>query len=146
MNLLQIILLAVQLFLIFFLLLPFFNLFFSLLVPRQKLKKNFDKKYDFAAVITAYKDINVAIPCVDSILKQKYENYIIYLVADQCDVSNLNFDSDKVVILNPSEKLGSKVKSINLAIVNFKRKHEAIIVFDPDNLAHPQFIQIINYN
>lgn len=144
MNLLQIILLAVQLFLIFFLLLPFFNLFFSLLVPRQKLKKNFDKKYDFAAVITAYKDINVAIPCVDSILKQKYENYIIYLVADQCDVSNLNFDSDKVVILNPSEKLGSKVKSINLAIVNFKRKHEAIIVFDPDNLAHPQFLQKIN--
>ena len=144
MNLLQIILLAVQLFIIFFLLLPFFSLFFSLLIPRKKLKKNFDKKHDFAAVITAYKDIDIAIPCVDSILNQKYENYIIYLVADQCDISNVKFDNDKVVILNPAEKLGSKVKSIKHAIDNFKRKHDAIIIFDPDNLAHPQMFPKMN--
>lgn len=144
MNLLQIILLAVQLFIIFFLLLPFFNTFFSLLVPRKKLKKNFDKKYDFAAVITAYKNIDIAIPCVDSILKQKYENYIVYLVADQCDLSNVNINDTRVVILNPEEKLGSKVKSIKYAIDNFKRKHEAIIIFDPDNLAHPQMFSKMN--
>lgn len=144
MNLFQIIILVVQLFIIFFLLLPFFNLFFSLLVPRKKLKKNFDKKHDFAAVITAYKEIDICIPCVDSILKQKYENYIIYLVADQCDISNVKFDSDKVVILNPAEKLGSKVKSIRHAIDNFKRKHDAIIIFDPDNLAHPQMFSKMN--
>lgn len=144
MNLLQIILLVVQLFIIFFLLLPFFDLFFSLLIPRKKLKKNFDKKHDFAAIITAYKNIDIAVPCVDSILKQKYENYIIYLVADQCDISNINFDSDKVVVLNPAEKLGSKVKSIKHAIDNFKRKHEAIIIFDPDNLAHPQMFSKLN--
>jgi cellulose synthase/poly-beta-1,6-N-acetylglucosamine synthase-like glycosyltransferase len=143
-NLFQIILLAVQLFIIFFLLLPFFNLFFSLLLPRKKLKQNFDKKHDFAAVITAYKEIDICIPCVDSILKQKYENYIIYLVADQCDISNIKFDSDKVVILNPAEKLGSKVKSIRHAIDNFKRKHDAIIIFDPDNLAHPQMFSKMN--
>jgi glycosyltransferase involved in cell wall biosynthesis/cellulose synthase/poly-beta-1,6-N-acetylglucosamine synthase-like glycosyltransferase len=143
-NLLQIILLAVQLFLIFFLLLPFFNLFFSLLIPRKKLKKNFDKKYDFAAVITAYKNIDIAITCVDSILKQKYENFIIYLVADQCEVTDVNFNSEKVVILKPAEKLGSKVKSIRYAIDNFNRKHEAIVIFDPDNIAHPQMFSKIN--
>lgn len=144
MSLLQIILLAVQLFIIFFLLLPFFNVFFSLLIPRKKLKKNFDRKHDFAAIITAYKEIDISIPCVDSILKQKYENYIIYLVADQCDVSKVSFDNERVVILNPTEKLGSKVKSIKYAIGKFKRKHDAIIIFDPDNLAHPQMFSKMN--
>lgn len=144
MSLFQIILFIVQLLILFFLLLPFFSLFFSLLIPRKKLKKNFDKKYDFAAVITAYKEIDIALSCVDSILKQKYENYIIYLVADECDISNVHFDRDKVIILKPSERLGSKVKSINYAINNFRRKHQAIVIFDPDNLAHPQFFQKIN--
>lgn len=144
MKVLSIISIAFQLFIIFFLLLPFLNTFFSLLVPRKKLKKNFDKKYDFAAVITAYKDIDIAIPCVDSILKQKYQNYIIYLVADQCDISKVNIKNEKFVILKPEEKLGSKVKSIKHAIENFKRKHEAIIVFDPDNLAHPQMFAKMN--
>jgi glycosyltransferase involved in cell wall biosynthesis/cellulose synthase/poly-beta-1,6-N-acetylglucosamine synthase-like glycosyltransferase len=143
-KVLNIISIAFQLFIIFFLLLPFFNTFFSLLVPRKKLKKNFDKKYDFAAVITAYKDIDIAIPCVDSILKQKYENYIIYLVADQCDINKIDIKNDKLVVLNPEEKLGSKVKSIKYAINNFKRKHEAIIVFDPDNLAHPHMFAKMN--
>lgn len=144
MNFLHIILLAVQVFVIFFLLLPFFNLFFSLFIPKKKLRKNFDKKHDFAAVITAYKEIDIAIPCIDSILKQKYENYVIYLVADQCDISGVNIQSDKLVILNPQEKLGSKVKSIKHAIANFKRKHDAIIIFDPDNLAHPQMFSKMN--
>lgn len=144
MKVLNIILIVFQLFIIFFLLLPFFNTFFSLLIPRKKLKKNFDKKYDFAAVITAYKDIDIAIPCVDSILKQKYENYIIYLVADQCDLSKASIQNDKLVILSPPEKLGSKVKSIKYAIDNFKRKHEAIIIFDPDNLAHPHMLAKMN--
>jgi glycosyltransferase involved in cell wall biosynthesis/cellulose synthase/poly-beta-1,6-N-acetylglucosamine synthase-like glycosyltransferase len=143
-NLLKIISFVVQLFILFFLLLPFFNVFFSLLIPRKKLKKNFDKKYDFAAVITAYKDADIAVHCVDSILKQKYENYIVYLVADQCEISNINFESDKVVILRPEEKLGSKVKSIRHAINNFRRKHEAVIIFDPDNLAHPHMFSQMN--
>jgi len=143
-KILELIILAVQIFIIFFLLLPFLNVFFSLLIPKKKLKKDNLKQYDFAAVITAYKETDITVPCVESILKQKYSNYIIYLVADECDTCSLNFHNDKVVVLKPKAKLGSKVKSIKHAIENFKRKHDAIIIFDPDNLAHPQMFSKMN--
>lgn len=144
MKIAELIILAVQIFIIFFLLLPFLNVIISLLIPKKKLKKTNLKQYDFAAVITAYKETDITIPCVESILKQNYSNYIIYLVADECDTSSLNFNNDKVVVLKPAKKLGSKVKSIKHAIENFKRKHDAIIIFDPDNLAHPQMFSKIN--
>ena len=81
---------------------------------------------------------------VESLLKQDYKNHIIYLVADECDVSVFNFESENVVVLKPEKKLGSKVKSIEFAFESFKRKHEVVAIFDSDNLAHPDFLKITN--
>jgi cellulose synthase/poly-beta-1,6-N-acetylglucosamine synthase-like glycosyltransferase len=102
------------------------------------------KEYDFAAVITAYKETDIIIPLVDSIKKQNYKNYLIYVVADECDSSILNFNDQSIVLLVPDKKIGSKVKSIGYAIDNFKRKHDALVIFDSDNLAHPEFLKNIN--
>lgn len=102
------------------------------------------KEYDFAAIITAYKETDIIIPLVDSIKKQNYKNYLIYVVADECDSSILNFNDQSIVLLVPDKKIGSKVKSIGYAIDNFKRKHEALVIFDSDNLAHPEFFKNIN--
>lgn len=135
---------VIQVITVFFLLFPFLNVIASLLIPGKKIREKITKQYDFAAVITAYKETEICIPLVESLLKQDYENYIVYLVADECDISVLNFDSEKVLVLKPEKKLGSKVKSIKYAIDNFKRKHEVVTIFDPDNLAHPDFMKITN--
>lgn len=129
---------------VFFLLFPFLNVMAALIFPKKTLNEEIKKHFDFAAVITGYKESEICIPLVESLLKQDYENYIVYLVADECDVSLFNFENDKVKVLKPEKKLGSKVRSIKYAIENFQREHEAVIIFDPDNLAHPDFMKESN--
>ncbi|HRE41223.1 MAG TPA: glycosyltransferase [Ignavibacteria bacterium] len=126
------------------LLFPFISVLISLFFPKKKLSSNPKVETDFGIIITAYKETEICIPLVESLLYQNYTNYKIYLVADECDVSKFNFNSDKVKILEPEIKLGSKVKSILYAIKNFEYKHSAIIIFDPDNLAHPLFLNKMN--
>lgn len=102
------------------------------------------KEYDFAAIITAYKETEIIIPLVDSLQKQNYSKFIIYIVADECDTELLKYNDESIVLLKPETKIGSKVKSIDYAIKNFVRKHDALIIFDSDNLAHPDFIHNVN--
>ncbi len=141
---LEYIFLIIQAVTVFFLLFPFLNVIAALIFPKKSLNEEIKKHFDFAAVITAYKESEICIPLVESLIKQDYENYIVYLVADDCDVNLFNFKNDKVKVLKPEKILGSKVKSIKYAIENFQRKHEAVIIFDPDNLAHPNFMQETN--
>jgi len=144
MIILEYIFYLIQIITAFFLLFPFLNVIASLLVTGKKHITKVDKQYDFAAIITAYKETEICIPLVESLLKQDYNNFIIYLVADECDVSVFNFESENVVVLKPEKKLGSKVKSIEFAFESFKRKHEVVAIFDSDNLAHPDFLKVTN--
>lgn len=107
------------------------------------------KKAHFACIITAYKQLDICWPLVDSLLQQQYEHYTIYLVADDCEAMTTDLPynetmSNDLLVLRPNEKLGSKLKSIQYAIANFRQDHEAIIIFDPDNLAVPDFLAIAN--
>jgi cellulose synthase/poly-beta-1,6-N-acetylglucosamine synthase-like glycosyltransferase len=122
---------------------PLVLLVLYLLLPSKKYSTS-TKEYDFAAIITAYKETDIIIPLVDSLQKQDYKNFVIYIVADECDTSILNYKDENIVLLVPSSKIGSKVKSIDYAINNFRRKHNALIIFDSDNLAHPGFLKNIN--
>jgi cellulose synthase/poly-beta-1,6-N-acetylglucosamine synthase-like glycosyltransferase len=103
-----------------------------------------DKNYEFGIVITAHQETSFIIPLVDSILKQTYQQFYIYVVADDCDVTSLNFTDQRVNILKPSPSLHSKIKSIHYAVNQFVRKHDAMIILDADNLIHPQFLNVIN--
>jgi cellulose synthase/poly-beta-1,6-N-acetylglucosamine synthase-like glycosyltransferase len=105
-----------------------------------KLKKPSTGETDFGLIITAYKDITITLPLVDSLLKQHYDKYHIYLVADSCEIAGLKFHSDKISVLKPETSLGSKVKSILYAISNYVRPHKITMVFDPDNVAHPDVL------
>ncbi|MCX6160790.1 MAG: glycosyltransferase [Ignavibacteriae bacterium] len=99
---------------------------------------------DFAVIITAYKEADIVVPLVDSLIKQKYTKYTVYVVADECDTSKFNFTNDKVKVLKPDGKIGSKFKSILYAIKNFTHEHEALVIFDADNLVHPEFLRVMN--
>lgn len=127
----------------FYLVLPFITVIASLFV-KEKAVSSSGRQRDFACIITAYQNISIALPLVDSLLKQSYSNYSIYLVADGCDVSGVSFSNPKVILLKPEQKLSSKVKSIMHAMRHFRRHHDAVVIFDPDNLATSDFLCILN--
>ncbi|ALL05821.1 hypothetical protein AQ505_10150 [Pedobacter sp. PACM 27299] len=99
---------------------------------------------DYAVIVTAYQQVNLIPLVVDSILKSDYSNYIIYIVADNCDVSELRFEDPRVVVLRPAEVLASNTKSHFYAIHNFRRDHERLTIIDSDNLVHPNYFNALN--
>lgn len=110
----------------------------------QVRKPKLEQSFDFAAIITAHKDVALLPPLVDSLLKQSYNNFLIYLVADACDMQEIRFNDPRIVVLKPEIDLNSKIKSIDYACNNFQRPHDALVIFDSDNLAHPALMQTLN--
>lgn len=103
-----------------------------------------DKDFDFAAIITAHEDTRFIPPLVDSLLKQKYQNFHVYVVADACNIDDLHFNSEKVSLLKPEKDFHAKIKSIHFAVSHFVRKHDALVIFDSDNLVHPNYLNVLN--
>lgn len=110
----------------------------------SRYKKKTDKQFDFAAIITAHQDARFIPPLVDSFLKQGYNNFTVYVVADDCDISKLHFDDPRVVILKPETALHAKIKSIKYAVDHFIHSHDVLIIFDSDNLVHPEYLVRMN--
>ncbi|MCD6011893.1 MAG: glycosyltransferase family 2 protein [Flavipsychrobacter sp.] len=102
------------------------------------------KEYDYAIIVTAYEQTDFLPMVVESIQKLKYSNYIIYIVADKCDISNLKFADERVVVLRPPETLGSNTRSHFYAIRNFRREHELLTIIDSDNLVDPDYLNELN--
>jgi len=99
---------------------------------------------DYAIIVTAYEQVTTLGPVIDSLLQLNYSNYIIYIVADKCDVSTLIFDDARVVVLRPPETLASNTRSHFYAINNFHRAHERLTIIDSDNLVAPEYLNELN--
>ncbi|MEO1264006.1 MAG: glycosyltransferase [Bacteroidota bacterium] len=140
----SIIYLILSAFLVFFLVLPTMTVFFSLFVKERIPVPEKAKKFDFANIITAYKNVDIAKSLVNSLIKQNHQHHHIYLIADNCDMSGWDIQHEKLTVLCPDPPLNLKAKSIIHGIENFVRPHEYIAVFDADNLAHPDFLKTIN--
>ncbi|HHB79999.1 MAG TPA: glycosyltransferase [Saprospiraceae bacterium] len=129
----------------FFLLLPFWTTLVALLFGKEKLgKPKNDVAYDYGVIITAYKNVKIAQGLVKSLLAQKYDKLHIYLVADECNPEDWDFEHEKLTVFFPNPPLRLKAKSIIYAMENFVREHDYTAVFDADNLAHPEFFNVIN--
>ncbi|MES2703265.1 MAG: glycosyltransferase [Bacteroidota bacterium] len=102
------------------------------------------KEWDYAIIVTAYEQTDTVPAAVNSLLQLDYNNYIIYVVADKCDVSNLKFDDERVVVLRPEETLASNTRSHFYAINHFVRQHELLTIIDSDNLADPEYLNELN--
>ncbi|MGZ3837356.1 MAG: glycosyltransferase [Flavisolibacter sp.] len=99
---------------------------------------------DYAIIVTAYEQVNTLGPAIDSLLKLHYSNYLIYIVADKCDVSGLHFADERVIVLRPEEALNSNTRSHFYAISRFKRAHRYLTIIDSDNLTHPEYLNQLN--
>ncbi len=132
--------------LIFYLLLPFLTTLFAQFFPKKERRTNpaiSEKNFDFGCVITCYKNADIARPLVESLLRQSHPNLMVYLVADECPPLQWTFDDLRFRAFQPRPSLRLKAKSIIHAMENFQRKHDFTVVFDGDNLAHPDFLEII---
>lgn len=129
----------------FYLVYPFVTGLIAFLVPLPvKPDSSRTPSSDFACVITVYKDFEIALPLVRALLRQKYPNFHIYLVADAIPVIHSLIKDLKLTILLPVSPLSSKVASLNHALENMHGKHTHIVVFDPDNLVPEHFLDVID--
>ena len=136
----------IQLLIGYNLVLPVCIFILYLIKPKQKplFFATNTKEADYAIIVTAYEQTHTLPPVIDSLLKLQYSNFIIYIVADKCDVSKLHFADERVVVLRPPETLGSNTRSHFYAINNFKRNHERLTIIDSDNLVEPDYLLQLN--
>ena len=109
----------------------------------EKANKSELKEFDFGCIITAYRNAEIARPLIESLLKQNYPNFHVYLVADECPPFEAEAHHN-VTILQPDPPLRLKAKSIIHAMETYVRPHDFTVIFDADNLAHPKFLREIN--
>ncbi len=140
----ELIYLIISSLLFFFLIFPFLTVFIAQFFKKEKLTKAVTKDYDFACIITAYKNSEITKPLVHSLLKQKHQNYHIYVVADSCDPIDYGIEDDRLTVFFPQPALNLKAKSIIHAVEHFVRPHEYITILDADNVLKPDFLTEIN--
>ena len=99
---------------------------------------------DYAIIVTAYEQTQLLPTVVASLLQLNYHNYLIYIVADNCDISGLEFKSNKVILLRPEQTLSSNTRSHFYAIKNFRRPHQRLTIIDSDNLVDPEYLNELN--
>lgn len=128
------------------LVLPFLRYFVQILrhevVPKRLSAEK--KEADYAIIVTAYEEITQIPQVVDSILQMNYANFMVYIVADRCDISQLHVSDDRIVVLRPKETLASNIKSHFYAIDRFQRAHERLTIIDSDNLVDPEYLNALN--
>jgi len=95
---------------------------------------------DYGIIVTAYEQIDIIGNVVNSLLKLHYSNYLIYIVADKCDITGISFDDERVILLRPEETLASNTRSHFYAINHFKRPHTRLTIIDSDNLVAPEYL------
>lgn len=125
---------------------PFITVVIAQVFGKEKLVSRYfpERNFDFACIITAYKNAAIARPLVESLLRQTHGNFSIYLVADECPDVDFGVYDERFVLLRPETPLRLKIKSIIHTTGHFRRQHEYVVIFDADNLAHPKFLEEIN--
>src|SRR5690606_14585543 len=121
-------------------------LYLSTFLVGRKRKKYYadDSSFDYAIIITAYEQTHMLKATIESVLKVNYSRYHIYVVADNCDVSQIQVSHPKVSLFRPERVLSSNVKSHFYAIDRFVRKHDILTIIDSDNLVHSEYINELN--
>jgi cellulose synthase/poly-beta-1,6-N-acetylglucosamine synthase-like glycosyltransferase len=99
---------------------------------------------DFGVIVTAYQYTDSLPAVAAALLKQEYPHFLIYIVADNCDISQLQFNDERVILLRPPAVIASNTGSHFYAIHHFKRAHSHVVIMDSDNIAHPGMLYALN--
>lgn len=100
---------------------------------------------DYAVIVTAYGEVGLLPAVIQSILQSNYSNYLVYVVADNCDVSGLLFSDPRIILLSPPQVLASNTRSHLYAVERFARAHDLVTIVDSDNLLHAEYFNELNF-
>ena len=133
-----------------------YGLFFILLSGIGLIKKNkykfaskVNKENNFAILIPARNEENVIGNLIDSLKKQNYpkEKFEIYVISNNCTDSTKEVALEKKAqVLECHEIIKTKGDALKVAFNKLKNKKDidAYIIFDADNLVHPDFLKEMN--
>jgi cellulose synthase/poly-beta-1,6-N-acetylglucosamine synthase-like glycosyltransferase len=122
---------------------PAFSLIMRIVRRRTEPPQSIDET-SFACIITAYRDLEIALPQVESILRQNYRNFRIYLVGDRCERPATMPVHELLSVLLPESPLNSKVLSIKYAMDRFVTEPSVILILDSDNLLQADTLSYLN--
>lgn len=117
-------------------------------------KKNYIRKYrakhKFAVLIPARNEAKVIGNLVDSLNKQNYPKnlYDVFVIPNNCtDNTSKVALKHKAKVIDCKEKVSSKGDVLKYAFSFLKNNYydyDAYIIFDADNIVHPEFIRRMN--
>src|SRR5690554_481484 len=97
-TLMEIVWITFQIVVGFNLVLPLVLFIFTFFRKERKLETNIFQP-DYAIIVTAYQQTSMLGQVVTSLSNLNYRNYHIYLVADNCDLSDISIVNPSVTIL-----------------------------------------------
>ncbi len=110
----------------------------------RKGKEQIHTQLDFAIIVTAYQQTDLLQDVVDSILHSDHQLFHVYIVADDCDITSLYFETDRVSLLKPEIVLASNIGSHLYAMQRFIRNHDVITIIDSDNVIQYDYLSQLN--
>jgi cellulose synthase/poly-beta-1,6-N-acetylglucosamine synthase-like glycosyltransferase len=138
-----------QLIIIFFTLYYFIIAFFG--IWRRREDKILTPEKTFAIVVAAHNEENVIVQLIENLQVLKYprELYDIFVVADNCKDRTAELAKQAGAIVYERFNLEQRGKGyamewIFAKIFRLKQKYDGIVVFDADNLVHPDFLLEMN--
>lgn len=144
-SLLHIIWICIQVLIGYNLILPLVFYFAYLFTRKKSLVSGVtERQPDHAVIVTAYEQTDSLPGVVNSLLQMNYSNFLVYIVADKCDISGLHFNDKRIILLRPEETLGSNTRSHFYAIHRFKREHQYLTIIDSDNLVEKDYLLKLN--
>src|SRR5690606_19963458 len=80
---------------------------------------------DYAVIVTYYKKLTLLPELLRSLEKLNYDNFLVYIVADDCVTSEVRITNPKVIFLVPPEALKNNIYSHRFAMKNFLRDRKS---------------------
>ena len=116
----------------------------------KKKKKSFKPRYKFAVVIPARNEENVILDLISSLKLQNYDKklYDIFVVANNCTDNTVKISEENgAKVIECEEGIQNKGDALKFAfskIMKMEEKYTGFVVFDSDNVVHPDFLKHIN--
>jgi len=148
-HILDYIMIPIQLIIVFFTFYYFILALFGMW--RRKENKILVPEKSFAVVVAAHNEENVIVQLIENLQVLNYprDMYDIFVVADNCTDKTVQLSRQAGAIVH--ERNNSKERGKGYAmewmfakLYRMKRKYDAVVVFDADNLVHPNFLLEMN--
>lgn len=143
------IMIPIQLIIIFFTLYYFIIAFFG--IWRKKENKILTPKKSFAIIVAAHNEEQVIAQLVENlhVLNYPRELYDVFVVADNCKDRTAQLARAAGALVYERFNLEQRGKGYAMEwmfnkLFRLKRKYDAVVVFDADNIVHPAFLLEMN--